>query len=149
MTRRLDTVVEVSSNPFGDGPPIKLYGTAGPRQAFIAQRNDIRERIETIRRLIETHKASTKPLASRLPRLIYRSILKRSISLQFIRNPKATDADICRGLDEDGTAALPRNWKSKPSDRSFFDAFSNPEKRHMIEVAISKIRRDHRYAGIM
>ena len=146
MTRRLDTVVEVSSNPLGDGPPIKVYGMPGPRQAFIAQRNDVRERIETIRRVIEGHKAATQPLVSRLPRLKYRSTLKRAISHQLIMNPTATDGEVCRGLDEDGTAVLPENWRCRPEDRSFFDAFCNPKKRHMIEVAISKIRHDHKNA---
>jgi hypothetical protein len=177
INRRLDTPVEVWSNPFGEpqdhaepqeervppktrlrfslpkGHRMKLSGTPGPTQAVIKQRNDFLERIATIERLIQTEKAAVAaPLRASSTRtdLNYpRSALKRMISLQFARNPKATDSDICRALDSDGGIDLPRNWKNSREDRSFFGAYSNPRTRHTVEVAISRVRNDHRRAGIL
>ncbi len=132
---------------------MKLSGTAGPALSVIKQRNDFQERIATIERLIQTEKAVVAaPLraGSRRPDLIYpRSGLKRLISLQLVRNPKATDSDICRALDSDGGIDLPRNWKNTREDRSFFGAYSNKRTRHKVEVTISKVRKDHRRAGIL
>jgi hypothetical protein len=132
---------------------MKLSGTTGPVQAVIMQRNDFLERIATIERLIQTEKAAVAaPLSagSSRPNLNYpRSALKRLISLQLVRNPTATDSDLCRGLDSDGGIDLPRNWKNTREDRSFFGAYSNPRTRHKVEVTISKVRKDHRRAGIL
>lgn len=43
----------------------------------------------------------------------YRSEIKRAILTQLALKPKATDVEICRGLDADGSVELPSRWKSK------------------------------------
>jgi hypothetical protein len=87
---------------------------------------------------------NSKPLMLR-----YRSGIKRAILGALTRNPKATDAEICRALDVDGGEELPDNWKSRSADRLFFDAYSNAGTRHKIEIAISRIRRDLRDRGLL
>jgi hypothetical protein len=79
----------------------------------------------------------------------YRSELKRVILTQLALNPKATDVEICRGLDADGSVELPSSWKSKVSDRGFFDAYSDVVRRHKVEVTISKVRKDLRKQGLL
>lgn len=74
----------------------------------------------------------------------YRSEIKRAILMQLALKPKATDGEICRGLDDDGSVELPSSWKSKVSDRGFFDAYSDAVRRHKVEVTISKVRIDLR-----
>jgi hypothetical protein len=79
----------------------------------------------------------------------YRSEIKRAILTQLALNPKATDGEICRGLDADGSVELPSRWKSKVSDRGFFDAYSDTVRRHKVEVTISKVRKDLRRQGLL
>jgi hypothetical protein len=81
--------------------------------------------------------------------LNYRSEIKRAILIELTRQPRATDAEICRGLDADGAAELPADWKNKPGDRGFFDAYSDTRTRHKVEVAISKVRQDLRKLGFL
>ncbi|MGP0018511.1 MAG: hypothetical protein ACLPHP_08085 [Candidatus Sulfotelmatobacter sp.] len=76
--------------------------------------------------------------------LKYRSGVKLAILGALTRNPKATDAEICRALDSDGGEELPSNWKCRSSDRLFFGSYSNAQTRHKIENTISKVRRDLR-----
>ena len=79
----------------------------------------------------------------------YRSEIKRAILTQLALKPKATDVEICRGLDADGSVELPFSWKSKVSDRGFFDAYSDAVRRHKVEVNISKVRKDLRKLGLL
>jgi len=79
----------------------------------------------------------------------YRSNIKRAILVQLTKQPRASDAEICRGLDADGAADLPENWKNRPSDRLFFSAYSGASTRHKVEVAISKVRQDLRRRGLL
>jgi hypothetical protein len=79
----------------------------------------------------------------------YRSEIKRAILTQLALNPKATDGEICRGLDADGSVELRSSWKSKVSDRGFFDAYSDAVRRHRVEVTISKVRKDLRKRGLL
>jgi hypothetical protein len=79
----------------------------------------------------------------------YRSEIKRAILTQLALNPKATDVEICRGLDADGSVELPSTWRSKVSDRGFFDAYSDAVRRHKVEVTISKVRKDLRWQGLL
>jgi hypothetical protein len=79
----------------------------------------------------------------------YRSEIKRAILTQLALKPKATDGEICRGLDADGSVELPSSWKSKVSDRGFFDAYSDAVRRHRVEVTISKVRKDLRKRGLL
>jgi hypothetical protein len=83
------------------------------------------------------------------PLLQYRSGVKRAILVALTKTPTATDADICRTLDADGTEELPTTWRSRSADRSFFVAYSDRRTRHRIEVAISKMRRDLRQRGLL
>lgn len=76
--------------------------------------------------------------------LNYRSEIKRAILVQLTKQPRATDAEICRGLDADGAVEVPATWKNKPGDRRFFDAYCDPRTRHKAEVLINKVRRDMR-----
>jgi hypothetical protein len=82
-----------------------------------------------------------------LPNLIYRSKLKRAIQLEVIRNPTATDREICSLLDE-AAVELPDNLK-EGSNRSFLNAYHGPERRRKIQILISKVRADTRKAKIL
>lgn len=81
--------------------------------------------------------------------LTYRSDIKRAILVQLTKQPRATDAEICRGLDADGAVELPEDWKSRPDVRMFFEAYSDHRTRHRAEVAISKVRKDMRKRGLL
>jgi hypothetical protein len=89
-------------------------------------------------------KRLTKPLL-----LNYRSRIKSAILTAITKNPRATDADVCRSLDADGGEELPIGWKERREDRSFFDAYTKPRTKRKIEIAISKIRRDLRGRGLL
>jgi hypothetical protein len=82
-------------------------------------------------------------IASKAAKLNYRSELKRVISLQFARNPKASDLEICRALDADGAVELPASWTSG-ENRLFERAYKDPQKRRKLENTISRVRRDMR-----
>jgi hypothetical protein len=60
--------------------------------------------------------------------------------MQLIKKPKATDLEICRGLDADGAVELPSSWKVRAGDWLFAEAYSNPRTRRKVEIAISKVR---------
>jgi hypothetical protein len=81
--------------------------------------------------------------------LKYRSEVKRAILIQLAQNPRATDLEICRGLDADGSLELPQRWRGNSTDRGFFDAYSDASRRHNVEAAISKVRRDLREQGLL
>ncbi len=81
--------------------------------------------------------------------LKYRSQLKRAILIQLAQNPRATDLEICRGLDADGSVELPQGWRGKSTDRGFLDAYSDASRRHNVETAISRVRRDLRQQGLL
>jgi|HubBroStandDraft_4_1064222.scaffolds.fasta_scaffold06723_7 hypothetical protein len=89
-------------------------------------------------------KSLTKPLL-----LKYRSGIKSAILLALTKNPRATDAEVCRLLDADGGEELPIGWRKRREDRSFFDAYTEASTRRKIEIAISKIRRDLRDRGLL
>lgn len=89
-------------------------------------------------------KRLTKPLL-----LKYRSGIKSAILLALTKNPRATDAEVCRLLDADGGEELPIGWRKRREDRSFFDAYTEPTTKRKIEIAISKIRRDLRDRGLL
>ena len=79
----------------------------------------------------------------------YRSVIKSAILSYLVQNPDATAAAVCHGLDEDGGVELPKSWKVKPDDRSYFSSYSHPSRRGRIEKTISGIRRDMRKAGLL
>jgi hypothetical protein len=83
------------------------------------------------------------------PVLSYRSELKRAILIQITKNPKASDLEICRGMDADGAAELPPAWKFKGTNRLFVAAYMDPTVRHKIEIAISRVRSDLRKHGVI
>lgn len=89
-------------------------------------------------------KRLTKPLL-----LKYRSGIKSAILLALTKNPRATDAEVCRLLDADGGEELPIGWRKRREDRSFFDAYTEPPTKRKIEIVISKIRRDLRDRGLL
>jgi hypothetical protein len=47
----------------------------------------------------------------------YRSEVKRGILMQLTQNPKATDHEVCRGLDADGAVELRDDWKNSRNPR--------------------------------
>jgi hypothetical protein len=79
----------------------------------------------------------------------YRSGVKRGILMQLTLNPRATDHDICRGLDADGGIELPATWKTNREDRLFAKAYMDPRRRRKVEVTISKVRTDLRRRGLL
>ena len=90
-----------------------------------------------------------KPTFSDALLLKYRSETKRAILLQLTKNPRARDLDVCRDLDDDGSAELPKPWESQPGNRSFADAYKDPGRRHRIEIVISNVRADLRQRKLL
>jgi len=78
----------------------------------------------------------------------YRSHVKRAIELALLKNPTATDLEVCRTLDADGSVPLPKNWKPQPADRSFVQAYRDSRTQNRVEVTISTVRKDLRKVGI-
>ena len=81
--------------------------------------------------------------------LKYHSGVKRAILLELTKNPDASDREICRALDAEGPVELPKPWKSKPEDRSFFDAYADAGRRHKVEARISRVRADMRKSRLL
>ena len=79
----------------------------------------------------------------------YRSAIKRAILIQLTIKPSASDLEVCRGMDADGSIDLPTAWQAEKRDRSFVAAYSNPLSRRRVEVAISKVRTDLRKRGLL
>jgi len=79
----------------------------------------------------------------------YRSEIKRAILIQLAKTPSASDLEICRALDGDGSAEFPKTWQSVQGERAFASAYLNGSKRSKIEKAISKVRADLRRAKLL
>jgi hypothetical protein len=77
------------------------------------------------------------------PSLNYHSELKRAIALQLTKHHAATALEVCRYVDADGSAELPENL-SKNGQRSFEQAYRDRDRRHKLEIIISKVRNDMR-----
>jgi hypothetical protein len=90
-----------------------------------------------------------KPTSSGHLLLKYRSEIKRAILIQLTKNPRASDLEICRSLDDEGPVELPESWKRKPEDWCFVGVYMDPSLGHRIEIAISKIRADLRERGLL
>jgi hypothetical protein len=87
--------------------------------------------------------APAPPKSAVAPLLLrYRSKVKRAILGQLILNPRATDLQICRGVDVNGTIELPATWRGG-KDRLFQTAYMD-HRKHKVEIAISKVRADMR-----
>ena len=82
------------------------------------------------------------------PKLNYRSDLKRAIAVQLIRNPGASDLQICRGLDAEGAVEVPADW-SVGNDRLFESVYKNRKLKPRIAAASSKVRADLRKQGLI
>lgn len=80
--------------------------------------------------------------------LNYRSELKNVIALNFAKNHKASDLDICRALDSDGAVELPTSWQTG-ENRLFERAYKNPQTRRKVEITISKVRNQMRKKGLL
>jgi hypothetical protein len=80
--------------------------------------------------------------------LNYRSALKRAIALGLTKERNASDREICEWLDEEGAADLPAGW-TKNHDRSFLSAYLDPEQKHKIKSAITRVRRDMRRSELL
>jgi len=79
----------------------------------------------------------------------YRSGIKRAILIELTKNPGASDLEVCRGLDADGSIDLPKTWQAEKKDRSFVAAYSNRLSRRRVEIVISKVRTDLRKRGLL
>ena len=78
----------------------------------------------------------------------YRSGIKRAILIELTKNPGASDLEVCRGLDADGSIDVPRTLQAEKKDRPFVAAYSNRlSSRRRVEVAISRVRTDLRKRG--
>jgi hypothetical protein len=73
----------------------------------------------------------------------YRSPLRRAILVQLIKNPGASNLQVCRGLDADGAIELPADWVIG-TNRLFQSVYKSPGLRKRLEAAISKVRADLR-----
>jgi hypothetical protein len=106
--------------------------------------------LEHARKLAEIKQPETSAVAPVSPLLRrYRSEIKRAILFQLTQKPSATDLEVCRALDADGGIELPENWKRKPEDRLFAQAYSDSRKRNLIESMISKVRADLSKQGLL
>jgi hypothetical protein len=78
----------------------------------------------------------------------YRSKLKRAILQQFLANPKATNVEICQGLDEDG-AAPPKGYKDDPERCFYQKAYegTDGDLEHYIQNSIGEVKADLRLLG--
>ena len=81
-------------------------------------------------------------------KLNYRSELKGVVALQFAKNPKASDLEICRALDSDGAVELPRTWRTG-ENRLFELAYKDRRTRRKVEILISKVRNEMRKRGLL
>jgi hypothetical protein len=91
-----------------------------------------------------TQLAATRELKTRKPPLArYRSELKRAIATALTKNPTATDLQVCRSIDNDGSAEL------AGADRTLEAALRNKPSRPRLESTISKVRRDLREDGLL
>ena len=127
--------------------------------AWLAERVDVNLRIGAVQRelTVRRHQESSKGGAAsalagaqKLPKApsgnlmpSYRSKLKQGIWMQLAQNPRATNSQIVRGLDADGTAELPATWESDGNERSFWQAFTGIHK-DKVEKEISRVRTDLR-----
>ena len=124
---------------------IALLGTVTPIDAAFLLRPLGRAAKKSIQRGDERGTDERIHSVGAIPsRLNYRSSIKRAILAQLIRDPDATDAQICRALDADGAVDLPENWQSNTRTRLFFGAYSDSVTRHKVEITISKVRQDWR-----
>jgi hypothetical protein len=98
---------------------------------------------------------SAQPVGSRGPTrrggllLRYRSEVKRATVTELARKPGATDLDLCRAFDSNGSVELPKNWQPTPGDREFEKAYRDKRTRPKIEKTISKVRVDMRKAHLL
>jgi hypothetical protein len=100
--------------------------------------------------IVEARATSGKPVSAVSPLLEYRSETKRAILVQLTKKPKATDLEVCRGLDADGAAELPVSWRPNSSgDRLFANSYMDRSTRGKIERTISKVRADMRARGLL
>jgi len=76
--------------------------------------------------------------------LAYRSELKRAVSLVLVILPRATDLDICRRLDGDGSIDLPSALTNAGRDQPFVSAYRDPQRRHRLQVTFSRVRKNVR-----
>jgi len=93
----------------------------------------------------ENRKHSAGAFASGLLKR-YRSELKRAVLIQLMHNPDATDLEICRGLDADGTR---RPCDEGLAKDTFAEVYMDSHLRNRIETAISKVRRDLRELNLL
>lgn len=84
-----------------------------------------------------------KKREERAPLKRYRSDLKRAIFAALTKQPNASDLDICRSIDADGTAG------AKGDDRTLTSAYMDAKRKPAIQAAISKVRRDMRGLGML
>jgi hypothetical protein len=73
----------------------------------------------------------------------YKSPVKRAIAHALVKNPNVSDLELCRSIDDEGTAEL------DGKDRTFEAAYKDPKRRPKVETAISKVRRNMRDAGLL
>jgi hypothetical protein len=79
--------------------------------------------------------------------LKFKSPIKRAILLALSQKPTATDLEICRMIDDDGSAELPKDWQTGAGGRSFEDAYRNASVKHRVENTITKVRRELKKKG--
>jgi hypothetical protein len=83
-----------------------------------------------------------------IPKLTFRSEMKRAIALLLSIDPDASDLEICRRFDDDGAVELPDSWRS--DDNRFFElAYKDPQHKPKIEKMISKVRTEMRRKGLL
>jgi hypothetical protein len=106
--------------------PARVNGKPEPQQN--------RSEKPTIQRF-ENHKRA--PLKS------YRSELRRAIATALTKRPNATDLEICKSIDQDGTAEV------SGRDRTLTSAYMDPKRKPGIQTTIIKLLHDLRKRGLL
>ena len=86
----------------------------------------------------------TKAKSGGPPLRCYKSPVKRAIANALVKSPNASDLELCRSIDEDGTAEL----EGKGAERSKRPTGTR-KRRPNLETTISKVRRDMREKGLL
>jgi hypothetical protein len=97
-----------------------------------------------------TDSATSEAGGRRNPRKLrrYRSEVKKAIFWQLFQNPKATNIQICQGLDADG-ASPPEGYKDDPDHRFYEKAYEGTDEglKHYIQNSIDEVKADLRLIG--
>lgn len=134
---RTKTLLEGLSGLFVEFLEIGLDNAAGDAHVELAQKGVPQTSSHLEPATLTEAKRVLRPLRR------YRSELKRAIATALVKTPNASDLELCRSIDEDGTAEL------DDKDRTLVGGYKDPKRKPKLETIISKVRRDMRNEGLL